>query len=341
MSQQFDGNTKTIDLFKGFLEQFNMVAYPVPNESNVIRIEPFDTWMLQGRTRDWTDKFNEAERISIKAPLSEQNKETFIGPSSDKDRFSVITEDNQPNLPFGTVQLISTSDIPQGTRKVTTFFAPVIMGTMLASGSITTEGNLTFNLGVNDNYIPHLYKFDNSSLKSFNFKPRIGYKLTGVTMANASSQSMYIGDQGAGVQYNGETEGYATLSNISGVGNELNLFNTHFDNTYTPFVPANSSFDIGDRVAETAYESYWNNYIAGLFWNEGKKITCDLYFTPEEYKDIRLNDTIIIKDQKYRINKIKGFNLQEPDVVPVELIKLFPSHDRVGVICNELRAQRI
>ena len=62
-------------------------------------------------------------------------------------------------------------------------------------------------------------------------------------------------------------------------------------------------------VAETAYLSYWNNYIAGLYWNEGKKVTLDLYFTPEEYKDIRLNDRITIKDQTYRINKIKGFNL--------------------------------
>ena len=52
---------------------------------------------------------------------------------------------------------------------------------------------------------------------------------------------------------------------------------------------------------------------------------------PEEYKDIRLNDTIIIKDQKYRINKIKGFNLKEPDVVTVELIKLYPVFNDVTV----------
>ena len=37
-----------------------------------------------------------------------------------------------------------------------------------------------------------------------------------------------------------------------------------------------------------------------------------------------MNDKVTIKDQQYRINKIKGFNLQEPDVVTVELIKLYP-----------------
>ena len=37
-----------------------------------------------------------------------------------------------------------------------------------------------------------------------------------------------------------------------------------------------------------------------------------------------MNDKITIKDQQYRINKIKGFNLQEPDVITVELLKLYP-----------------
>ena len=329
MAQQFDGNTKTLDLFKGFLEQFNMVAFPTYNQPKSITIEPFDTWMINGRDVNWTDKFNTAERISVTSPLAEQNKETFIGNSGDKDRFSVFTEDNQPNLPFGTVQLVSNSTIPQGQRKIQTFFSPVIMGTMLQSGSIDADGNPTYNLSVEENYVPHLYKFDNSGLKSFNFKPRIGYKLANNALTSAASSSIFIGNPGIGaIAYSG-SDGYATISNLSAVGNLENTFNLHFDNTYTPFVASNSSFGIGTTVAETAYLSYWNNYIAGLYWNEGKKVTLDLFFTPEEYKDIRLNDRITIKDQTYRINKIKGFNLMEPDVVTVELLKLYPVFNNV------------
>ena len=323
MAQQFDSNTKTLDLFKGFLEQFNMVAFPTPNQNQSITLEPFDTWMLNGRTIDWTDKFDTAKRISITTPIAEQSKETFIGNSGDNDRFSKITQENQPNLPFGTVQLVSNSTIPQGTRKITTFFSPIIMGTMLASGSITSDGNLTYNLGISDDYVPHLYKFDNNSLKSFNFKPRIGYRLPNIALTNAADGTMFIGDPGVAVAYSG-SEGYATIANVSGLGNQLNLFNLHFDNTYTQFVADNSEYDIAENVAQTAYEAYWANYIAGLYWNESKKVTLDLYFTPEEYQDIRLNDKITIKDQTYRINKIKGFNLQEPDVITVELLKLYP-----------------
>jgi len=328
MSQQFDGNTKTLDLFKGFLEQFNMVAYPTQNQNQMISIEPFDTWMLSGRDRDWTDKFNTAERISITSPLSEQPKENFIGNSKDNDRFSKITQENQPNLPYGTVQLVSNSTIPQGSRKITTFFSPVIMGTMLQSGSITNEGNLTYNLGVQDDYVPHLYKFDNNSLKSFNFKPRIGYKLANNALVNAANGTMFIGTPGSAAAYSG-SEGYATIANVSGVGNQLNLFNLHFDNSYSEFVPIGSDYDTAEVVAQTAYQAYWANYITGLYWNEGKKVTMDLYFTPDEYKDIELNDRITIKDQTYRINKISGFNLTEPDVVTVELLKLYPVFNNV------------
>ena len=322
MAQQFDANTKTLDLFKGFLEQFNMVAFPTPNQNQSITLEPFDTWMLNGRVIDWTDKFDTAKRISITTPIAEQAKETFIGNSSDNDRFSKITQDNQPNLPFGTIQLVSNSTVPQGTRKIRTFFSPIIMGTMLASGSVTTDGLPTYNLSVSDDYLPHLYKFDNSGLKSFNFKPRIGYRLPNNDLANAASGSIYIGDPGTAIQYDGGV--YSTIANVSGLGNQLNLFNLHFDNTYTQFIPDASPYDVAENVAQTSYESYWANYIAGLYWNESKKVTLDLYFTPEEYKDIRLNDKINIQDQQYRINKIKGFNLQEPDVVTVELLKLYP-----------------
>ena len=322
MSEQFDANTKTLDLFKGFLEQFNMVAFPTPNQNQSITIEPFDTWMITGRDINWTDKFDTAKRISITTPLAEQNKETFIGNSGDKSRFDVITQDNQPNLPFGTVQLVSNSTVPQGTRKIKTFFSPVVMGTMLASGSITADGNPTYNLSVSDDYIPHLYKFDNSGLKSFNFKPRIGYRLPNIPTTNAANGTIFIGDPGTAEAYDGGI--YSTIANVSGLGNQLNLFNLHFDNTYTQFIPNASPYDVAENVAQTAYEAYWANYIAGSYWNESKKVTLDMYFTPEEYKDIRLNDKITIRDQQYRINKIKGFNLQEPDVVTVELLKLYP-----------------
>lgn len=336
IGDQFDANTKTLDIFKGFLEQFNMVAVPEPGQSNVLRIEPFDTWMLQGRTKDWTEKFDTSKRISITAPLDEQNKETFIGQADDNDRFSKITKENQPNLQYGTIQLIASSDIPQGTRKITTFFAPIIMGTMIESGSVTAAGDPTFNLSNSDNYVPHIYKFDNSKQKAFNFKPRLGYKLTGIQPVGAANDQIWVGINGVqNVDYfnvNSGSAGYSTIGNISEIGNLDNTYNLSFDQNYTQFVSPSSPYGNAERFyTNTAYESYWQNYIAGLFWNEGKKLTLDMLFTPEEYKDIRLNDTIIIKDQKYRINKIKGFNLKEPDVVTVELIKLYPVFNDVTV----------
>ena len=64
----------------------------------------------------------------------------------------------------------------------------------------------------------------------------------------------------------------------------------------------------------------------------------DLFFEEYEYQDIKLNDQIIIGDNRYRINKIKGFNLTRRDIVTVELLKLFPVYTPViasgeGTVC--------
>ena len=49
MANQFDSQTKSLDLFKGFLEHFNLVAYPDTNSNKVLVIEQFETWIVTGK----------------------------------------------------------------------------------------------------------------------------------------------------------------------------------------------------------------------------------------------------------------------------------------------------
>ena len=77
------------------------------------------------------------------------------------------------------------------------------------------------------------------------------------------------------------------------------------------------------------YTNYWETYIESLYWQGSRKVTLDLFFEPYEYKNIKLNDKIYILGQLYRINKIKGYNLSQRDIVTVELIKLYPEYSKV------------
>jgi hypothetical protein len=326
MAKQWASDTKTVDVLRGFCEQFNLIISPEPAQDNVLRVETFDTWMLQGRKKDWTQKYETAKRISIKHPISEQNKTIFIGGREDNDRFSVIAKEGAPNLQYGTRQLIAQSNIPQGERKITTFFAPVILGSMILSGSLTAEGAPTFNLSGTDMVVPHLYKRNNNTQDTFGFKPRLGYKIDDFSTSICDGGTIKIGENGTVFA----VTDYSTLCNISSLDTEAGrIYNLHFDKDYPDYVPVGGLYANAQDASVDSYTAFWSNYIEGLYWSEARKVTLDLYFTPEEYKDIRLNDTIQIKDQTYRINKISGFNLTAPDVVKVDLIKEYPVYFNV------------
>jgi hypothetical protein len=154
-------------------------------------------------------------------------------------------------------------------------------------------------------------------LRSYAFKPRIGYKVSNPI------QYPYIINIGEISNITQVSGSYATLSNvaalpvISGSTNDL-LFN----NTYSPYTDA--GFNFGQSV--TNYEQYWKTYYSSLYWDNAVRVTLDLFFEPYEFQTIKLNDRILINNIAYRINKISGFNLTRRDIVTVELLRLYPSY---------------
>ena len=85
------------------------------------------------------------------------------------------------------------------------------------------------------------------------------------------------------------------LPAVSGSSNDL-----HFNNTYGNFTSA--GLNLNDGVS--SFNKYWKTYLDSLYWEGAKKVELDLFFNEYEYKDIQLNDRILIKGQAYRINKI-------------------------------------
>ena len=323
MGLQFQADTKSLDILKGFMEQYNLVMVPEQNSSRTIVIETFNDWIREGEIKDWSQKYDTAKRIGINHTVDELPKETFLKNKDDVDRFSKVTIENQPNDQYGTLRLLADNNISQGEDTIGDFFAPVIL-----SGPFeieTTPASLTpssqsfdFDIDVNDNtVIPHLYKLENKQIQSFAFKPRIGYKVSNTV------QYPYVINIGELNAFTAISGSYATLSNvaalpvISGSTNDL-LFN----NTYTPYTDA--GFNFNNSVSN--YKRYWETYYSSLYWDDATRVTLDLFFEPYEYESIQLNDRILINNIIYRINKIKGFNLTRRDVVTVELLRLYPAY---------------
>jgi len=318
MSLQWNPQTKSIDLLKGIIQQFNLVLLPTVNNRSTIEVYQFDEWLREGEIKDWTNKYDTAKRIGVSHTIEDLEASILLQNAEDEDRFSKQTKDNDPNFQYGTLRLIADNNISQGEKTVGDYFAPVILGGSTGVNPLDNETPST-RINLNTTFIyPHLYKFDNTKLTSFSCKPRIGYKVNNPLPTNSA---FYIGFPFNELEVTGS---YGTISNVadlpvtSSVSNDL-----HFNNTYTTFTN-NPTLNLNNGVNN--YTNYYETYFDSLYWEGSKKLTIDLYFDPSEYKDIKLNDRVQIKGQTYRINRIVGFNLTSRDVVTVELIKLYPEY---------------
>ena len=327
MALQFQADTKSVDILKGFIQQFNLVMTPTKNDSRTIQIDTFDTWIRSGEVKDWTTKYNTAERIGINHTVDDLAKETFLKNADDVDRFSKVTIESQPNDQFGTLRLLADNNISLGEDTIGDFFAPVILSGPFEVGTTPADlrkvsQSFDFDISINDNTLfPHLYKLENKLITSYAFKPRLGYKV--------SNQVQYpyiinIGDiAGPKTVVSGS---YATLSNVAAlpvITGETN--DILFNNTYTPFTEAGMNFN----NSKTNYDRYWKTYYESLYWDNAVIVTMDLFFEPNEFHTINLNDNILVNNIYYRINKIKGFNVTRRDVVTVELIRLYPAYSPI------------
>lgn len=342
MADQFDPKAKSIDLVTGLIEQFNLIIVPEPNQDRVLRVETFDEWIRRGERKDWTFRYDTAKKIGINHTVDEQPKQLLFENEKDADRISKVYTESVPNYQFGTVRNISDSNIPQGEKEIGSFFAPVVTAPMISSSVFLDSDRNPTTTFTNEftntpSILPHLYKFENNEQKTYKFKPRLGYKINGIqAFRGDQAASFFIEDEGSTLQ----VESYATLSSVymynpfwaypfqSGLTRIYDSSKTiNYDNsdlTYMPPLYTQAS------SGSNAYVDYWETYIESLYWEGSKKLTLDLYFEPFEYKDIQLNDRIVIKNQVYRINKISGFNISQPDVVKVELIKLYPEYITPG-----------
>jgi uncharacterized delta-60 repeat protein len=89
-------------------------------------------------------------------------------------------------------------------------------------------------------------------------------------------------------------------------------------------------------VAEDLYDIYYKDYIDDLISPENKIYKVKIYLTPNEVKSLLYDETILIKNSLFRINKIDGFNLLEPSLCDLELVKLTKTYDEHRVLYYDL-----
>ena len=319
MSQQFPSDMKALDFLQGLIEKFNLVIEPVPGTRNVLRIEPFQDWIDQGATKDWTDKVDRSQKFKIEHPINEQPKQITFSDLDDEDALNQYTIERFGTT-YGTYVYTNDSDLCTGERKI---------GQVFAATPVKNIPNST------DFIIPLLHKRESGEEpRPFNFKPRLLFGNGKKTVPGEA----FGGSVGNGGLTRGIIRGrYFFVDEVGTIHpvtswyqmttyESLPTSNTsrdlHFGNRKNPgYWPYFQTAGINGYTANSAFHYYWETYINSLYDIDARKLTCNIYLEPTEIQNIALNDKYFIDGAYYRINRISGANLTYKDTIEVELIK--------------------
>jgi len=311
MGLQFPSELKVTDFLQGLINKYNLVIEPLPNDQNVLIIEPFNDWVNQGQTVDWTDKVDRNVKFKIEHPLLGEPKNLLFTDALDEDYLNQSQKEMFDNT-YGQYDFFSDSDLVEGSKTISTIFAATPVKGI--QGGPTTV-------------IPQLYKLGkNNTSDPFNFKPRLLHKQALKTVAPNEAKGVSGGATGFYYVNDGSTTfpfrryrtlGPTTLSPVSFAGG----FDIHFDNL--SYYPPQQNFVQG-RTNNSAYSVYWAFQINELFDVDTRLVTMNVILNPAEIQNIRLNSRIFIDGHYYRINKIQGANLIEEQSTTVELLKTLP-----------------
>lgn len=80
-------------------------------------------------------------------------------------------------------------------------------------------------------------------------------------------------------------------------------------------------------VANDLYDVYYKDYINDILSEENKIYSAKIYLYPQDIKQLRGNERVLINNTYFRINKITNFNMLEPAICDIELVKLTKTYN--------------
>lgn len=315
MGYQFPADMTCWDIMKGLSEKFNLVIEPLPG-TKTFKIEPYQNWIDEGTQIDWSNKVDIGTKFQLSHPAIEQPKTIIFSDEEDNDFYNVdAKEKNRFGYTYGTYVFNFDGDIAQNSERR--------IGKTFAATPVSAIPNSTQFI------IPHLCEIsDNSTTTPIQYKPRLlydnGKKLTPTDALGVDSNltinrgKYYFRDNNTGLAVS-QSYWYQMTPLTTVPTNFTSGQDLHFNNlNWQPYIQLYSN----GRTAKDAYSEYWGSYINTLYDEDARKLKCNVYLTPLDIANIRLNNKYFIMGNYWRVNKIANANLNRPQNTEVELIKV-------------------
>ena len=303
---------KQIDFITSVNKMFNLVCIPSTTNPKNIVVEPIIDYIGKGRILDWTNKIDFDSPITVSPTSNLLNGTLMYNFKLDQDyanqQFNIAN-----NRIFGTYELQLNQDYKDSKVEFNTIFGSPVDTTLNNSNlpAITISNLATIKT-------QETKGVSQQKFNPYKILPRIIFR--GPVLPNENWSQISTGNT---------TQYWWAENNRIDRWQETNRFTTypfsytgfsHYTNwnAQDTFSPLESTFP----NQQDLYDIYYYDYISDLTSPENKIMSAKIYLTPYEIANLEFNEKIIIKNAYYRINKISGYNLTEPSLCNIELIKL-------------------
>ena len=292
------GETGQWDFLKGLLTMFNLVTLPDEDNPNNIKIEPYSDVFINSTDSvqlNWTDKIDVSE-MKLE-PLTDLNKKTIFKFVEDDDDFAFT---NYKNLVGGHLYGSKKYDagnefnILQGEDEVVAepFAATVVKPLASQFSSFITPALYSYNS-------------EDDTSEGFENSPRIMYN-NGI---KNSGTTYYIPPQNGVVGSAAETN-FLQFSHLSDIPTIASSRDFHFGECQL-------LTGVGNATANNVFNLYWLPYSSELYNPNTRTMTIKVNLSPADINTFKFNDTVMIKNRVFRVNKI---DYKPNDLATVEFI---------------------
>jgi len=324
---------KQIDFITSINRYFNLIVVPNPDKPDQLIVEPIIDYIGKGNVLDWTTKIDHLQPITVQPTTSIINGTLIYEFLLDQD-YANQNYKMASNRIFGTEKKNLGLDYKNASTNfgfifgspldITIYSAYQSMLTLPSFSKINQkdEGGKAIQQFVPFKILPRLL-FRGPVL------PQDNYGYVG-TSGSSPYQSWYLRDIGV----TSSQDRFQEINRFTTYPFNYNGF-SHYTNwrgeDTTTIQPPEFQF-----VAEDLYDIYYKDYIDDLISDENKIYQAKIYLYPEEIKALRFDEKIIVDNAYFRINKISKYNLLEPSLCDIELIKLTKTYQGHRVLYYDL-----
>jgi hypothetical protein len=300
---------RQIDFLMGLQKCFNLVFIPDRFNPKKIYIEPFNDYMASGDKKDWTNKIDLNQDISISTTADIQARTYNWTHSEGEDFISAAIQAS--GRVYGRHQILDPSNaFATGEMEINSGFAPYI------TSYIPTTGLNIHRLITSDSQSPEIKEI----------KPRLAWWNSTlnytIKLNNAGTPANVNYPFFGAFKTNGKED--------ADVPDDSLMFGIEL-----PF------FQITANPYDTLYNKYWQVYANQLYSSDARVLTATFLLDSFDISIFEFNDKIYLFDTYWRVLEISGYDPTTDKTVTVKLLKILgtirdctylPSTGRTGRI---------